>query len=75
MSEKNILKTNNVQNPPVTNSLNIPQDKILQNNQNLKLDIMQFKDEILGEIKLLKKSVTEKYDFTTSFMNDKFKKV
>ena len=74
MSEKNILNTNNVQNPPVSNPLNIPQDKILQNNQNLKLDIMQFKDEILGEIKLLKKSVTEKYDFTTSFMNDKFKK-
>ena len=74
MSEKNILNTNNVQNAPVSNPLNIPQDKILQNNQNLKLDIMQFKDEILGEIKLLKKSVTEKYNFTTSFMNDKFKK-
>ena len=75
MSEKNLLNNiNNIQNPLTSNPSNITQDKILQNNQNLKLDIMQFKDEILGEIKLLKKSVTEKYDFTTSFMNDKFKK-
>ena len=72
MSEIN-PKDNNNDNLLLAPSQNI-NDKILPNNQNLKMDMMQFKDEILGEIKYLKKSFTEKYDFTTSLINDKFKK-
>ena len=43
-------------------SINTPIDKILPNNQNMKQDILKFKDEILREIKLVKKSFTEIYN-------------
>ena len=43
-------------------------DKILPNNQNMKNDIMQFKNEILREIKLIKKSVQEKNDLVTTLV-------
>ena len=58
------------------NSINInnPIDKILPNNQNMKQDILKFKDEILREIKLIKKSFTEKYDFFELKTNEKFSK-
>ena len=74
MSTKNLLKDNNNPNNTISNPVNIPSDKILPNSQNLKNDIMKFKDEVLGELKLLKKSVQEKFDFTSTFMNDQFKK-
>ena len=76
MSEDNPLNdiNNQILNNPNLNISNIPQDKIIQTNQNFKLDLMQFKDEILKEMKLLKKSVTEKYDFTTTYINEKFTK-
>ena len=74
MSEKNILNNINNQSQSNLNIVNATSDKILINNQNLKLDIMQFKDEILREIKLLKKSITEKYDFTNTLMNERFVK-
>ena len=76
MSEDNPSNdiNNQILNNPNLNISNIPQDKIIQTNQNFKLDLMQFKDEILKEMKLLKKSVTEKYDFTTTYINEKFTK-
>ena len=49
-------------------------DKILPNNQNMKNDIMQFKNEILREIKLIKKSVQEKNDLVTTLVKEKFTK-
>ena len=54
-------------------NINLP-DKILPNSQNMKNDIMQFKDEILREIKLLKKSVSEKYEFIEILTKEKFSK-
>ena len=70
MSENNIQNKTNVQLASNNNIL----DKILPNNQNMKNDIMQFKDEILREIKLIKKSMNEKYDFTMTLINQKFDK-
>ena len=55
-------------------SINTPIDKILPNNQNMKQDILKFKDEILREIKLVKKSFTEKYDFFELMTKEKFSK-
>ena len=61
-NEVNLLSTNN------TN------DKILPNSQNMKQDILKFKDEILCEIKLIKKSFTEKYDLFELITKEKFSK-
>ena len=62
-------KNNNEKIPNINIS-----DKILPNSQNMKNDIMQFKDEILREIKLLKKSVSEKYEFIEILTKEKFSK-
>ena len=70
MTENNLQNKTNVQIPSNDNIL----DKILPNNQNMKNDIMQFKDEILREIKLIKKSMNEKYDFTIALINQKLSK-
>ena len=60
-------------NEKIIPNINLP-DKILPNSQNMKNDIMQFKDEILREIKLLKKSVSEKYEFIEILTKEKFSK-
>ena len=60
-------------NEKIIPNINIS-DKILPNSQNMKNDIMQFKDEILREIKLLKKSVSEKYEFIEILTKEKFSK-
>lgn len=60
-------------NEKIIPNINLP-DKILPNSQNMKNDIMQFKDEILREIKLLKKSVSEKYEFIELLTKEKFSK-
>ena len=74
MSTKDLLKDDNNPNNIISNQPNIPLDKILPNNQNLKNDMMKFKDEVLRELKMLKKQVDENHEFTTTLMNDKFKK-
>ena len=55
-------------------SINNPIDKILPNNQNMKHDILTFKDEILREIKLVKKSFTEKHDHFELMTKEKLSK-
>ena len=60
-------------NEKIIPNINLP-DKILPNSQNMKNDIMQFKDEILREIKLLKKSVSEKYEFIEILTKEEFSK-
>ena len=60
-------------NEKIIPNINLP-DKILPNSQNMKNDIMQFKDEILREIKLLKKSVSENYEFIEILTKEKFSK-
>ena len=72
MSEIN--QNDNINNNLSSNPSQIMSDKILPNNKNLKMELLQFKDEILKEIKYLKKSFTEKQEFTTSLIDDKFKK-
>ena len=74
MSEKNLTKNDTNSIFPTSNQNNITSDKIVQNNQNLKMDILQFKDEMLREIKLIKKSITEKYDLSLTFMKERFEK-
>ena len=72
MSEIN--QNDNINNNLSSNPSQIMSDKILPNNKNLKMELLQFKDEILKEIKYLKKSFTEKQEFTKSLIDDKFKK-
>ena len=55
-------------------SINNPIDKILPNNQNMKHDILTFKDEILREIKLVKKSFAEKHDHFELMTKEKLSK-
>ena len=74
MSEKNVTSTNGSSIPQSYNRNSIATDKIVLNNQNLKMDILHFKDEMLKEIKVIKNSITEKYDLSLSFMKEKFDK-
>ena len=55
-------------------SISNPIDKILPNNQNMKHDILTFKDEILREIKLVKKSFAEKHDHFELMTKEKLSK-
>ena len=62
-------KNTNEQNLP---SVNTTTDKILPNSQNMKQDILKFKDEILREMKLIKKAFTEKYDLFELLTKENF---
>ena len=62
-------KNNNEQNLP---SVNTTTDKILPNSQNMKQDILKFKDEILREMKFIKKAFTEKLDLFELLTKENF---
>ena len=65
--------TTSVPTPNNVNSKDVNQNiSIVPNQQSIKMEVLQFKDEVLKEIKLLKKSITEKFQSNTSLISEKF---
>ena len=67
MSEINSTKSIPMQN----NTNNQDNDLIAHNQKNMKIEILQFKDEVLKDIKHLKREITEKYEMNTSLFTEK----
>ena len=67
-STKSIPNSNNLSIKDLNQ--NIP---IIPNQQSIKMDVLQFKDEVLKEIKLLKKIMTDKYESNTTLISEKLK--
>ena len=63
--QKNI---NSKENKVNTSNLNI---SLVPNQQSIKMEVLQFKDEILREIKMLKKSISEKYESNATLISEK----
>lgn len=67
MSEINSTKSITMQN----NINNLDNDSIATNQKSFKMEILQFKDEILKDIKHLKREIAEKYELNTSAFTEK----
>ena len=67
MSEINSTKSITKQNK--TN--NYDNDSIANNQKSAKMEILQFKDEVLKDIKHLKREIAEKYELNTSLFTEK----
>ena len=46
---------------------------IVPNQQSIKMEVLQFKDEVLKQLKLLKKSISEKYESNAILISEKLK--
>ena len=57
---------NNNNNPSVNKNISI-----VPNQQSIKMEVLQFKDEVLRELKYLKKSISEKYDSNVLLVSEK----
>ena len=70
MSEANFTKTIPIKetktNPLINQSISL-----VPNQQSIKMEVLQFKDEVLRELKLLKKSISEKYESNASIISEK----
>ena len=66
-STKSIPSQNNINLKDCNQSISI-----VPNQQSIKMEVLQFKDEVLKELKLLKKSMTEKFESNTSLISEKF---
>ena len=67
MSEINSTKSNTKQN--ITN--NQDNNSIAPPQKSLKMEILEFKDEVLKDIKHLKREIVEKYELNTSIFTEK----
>ena len=65
---------------PSKNYINIKENKVnssslnislVPNQQSIKMEVLQFKDEILREIKMIKKSISEKYESNAALVSEK----
>ena len=65
--------TTSIPTPNNINSKDVNQNiSIVPNQQSIKMEVLQFKDDVLKEIKLLKKSISEKFQSNTSLISEKF---
>ena len=62
----NIKDNNNNNNPSLNKNISI-----VPNQQSIKMEVLQFKDEVLRELKYLKKSISEKYDSNVLLVSEK----
>ena len=65
-STKSIPSKDIKANPPISQSISL-----VPNQQSIKMEVLQFKDEVLRELKLLKKSISEKYESNASIISEK----
>ena len=73
MSEKQSSKsiTNITNKDNNNNNSPIIQNNLVPNQQSIKMEVLQFKDEVLRELKLLKKSISEKYESNATLVSEK----
>ncbi len=74
MSEKQSSKSiTNTTNKDANNNnvFLIQNNSLVPNQQSIKMEVLQFKDEVLKELKLLKKSISEKYESNATLVSEK----
>ena len=66
-SKKN-MNNNNKESKLSSSNLN---NSIVPNQQSIKMEVLQFKDDVLRELKILKKSFSEKYEANVALISEK----
>ena len=65
-SNKSLINIKDNNNPSLNKNISI-----VPNQQSIKMEVLQFKDEVLRELKYLKKSISEKYDSNVLLVSEK----
>ena len=65
---KNNMNNNNKESKINLSNLN---NSIVPNQQSIKMEVLQFKDDVLRELKILKKSFSEKYEANVALISEK----
>ena len=65
-SSKSVVNDKDNNNPSLNKSISI-----VPNQQSIKMEVLQFKDEVLRELKHLKKTFSEKYDSNVTLISEK----
>ena len=74
-SNKSIPKSEDITKKDSNNNNSVLNQSIplVPNQQSIKMEVLQFKDEVLKQLKLLKKSISEKYESNATLISEKLK--